>query len=347
MKKDLVKTLEEVISIPSPTGYFREVNRYLVSRLEEMKVEYKVTNKGAVLVKLPGKSEEAVLFSAHCDTLGAMVKEIKSNGRIKAAMIGGCPWVSLDAENCTLRTIDDRRYSGTFQGVKPSVHIDGGDVQKTERNQDTTEFILDLEVNSKEDVEKYGINVGDFIFVDPRFTYTETGFIKSRYLDDKASVAILLTAIEELKNKKLENTVYFFITNYEEVGHGASAQIPETVREFIAVDMGAPGNGQNSTEYAVDICAKDSTGPFDLSVLEKLVGLSKDNKIDYRVDVYTYYGSDAAAALRSGNDIRCGLIGAGVFASHGYERTHRKSMENTLALVKAYALHGLKEYKSK
>lgn len=341
MKTDLVEILEDIISIPSPTGYYREVNEHVTALLDDLEVPYTVTNKGGILAKLQGTSEEAILFSAHCDTLGAMVKEIKPNGRIKAAMIGGCPWVSLDAENCSLRTSDNKRITGTFQGTKPSVHIDGADVSKTERNQDTTELVLDIESSSKKETEDFGVNVGDFIFIDPKFTYTETGFIKSRYLDDKASVAILIKAISELKSQKLKNTVYFFITNYEEVGHGASAGIPAEVKEFIAVDMGAPGNGQESSEYAVNICAKDSTGPFDLGIRERLTETAKENGIPYRIDIYNFYGSDASAAQKGGYDIRTGLIGAGVFASHGYERTHRKSMDATLELVIKYAVKGL------
>lgn len=343
MEHKLVSLLRQVIEIPSPTGYDREILAFLSDYVKDLGLEFSLTNKGGFLVKIPGKNPEAILFSAHVDTLGAMVKEIKSNGRIKVTMIGGCPWVSLDAENCQVRTRDDRRYHGTFQGTKPSVHIDGGEVAKQERNQDTTELILDEKVFSKEDVEKLGINVGDFVFVDPRFVSQDNGFIKTRYLDDKASVAILLEAMDQLKAANLDNTIYFFITNYEEVGHGASAKVPEEVKEFIAVDMGAPGNGQNSSEFAVNICAKDSSGPYDLGIKDRLVDLAEKEAIPYRVDIYNFYGSDASASLRAGHDIRTGLIGAGVFASHAYERTHLESMEATLNLVLAYAKAGLPE----
>jgi putative aminopeptidase FrvX len=257
-------------------------------------------------------------------------------------MLGGCPWVSLDAENCVVRTSSDKRINGTFQGTKPSVHIDGGEVAKTERDENTTELVLDEKVSTKEEVEKLGIEVGDFVFVDPRFTALPNGFIKTRYLDDKASVAVLLEAMAALKEAKLANTVFFFISTYEEVGHGASAGIPENVREFIAVDMGAPGNNQNSSEFAVNICAKDSSGPYDLGIRDRLVNLCKEHEIPYKIDIYPFYGSDASASLRAGHDIRTGLIGPGVFASHAYERTHIESMEATLNLVVEYAKKGLK-----
>ena len=341
MNTKLVDLLEKIVSIPSPTGYHREILPFIKAYTEALGIETILLNKGAVLAKIPGKKEAAILFSAHVDTLGAMVKEIKGNGRIKAAMLGGCPWISLDAENCVVRTSDDRRISGTFQGTKPSVHIDGPEVSKTERTADTTELILDEKVSSKEEAEQLGIQVGDFIFVEPRFTALPNGFIKTRYLDDKASVAILLEAMAELKGQELENTLYFFISAYEEVGHGASAGIPAQVREFIAVDMGAPGNDQNSSEFAVNICAKDSSGPYDLGIRERMVNICREQGIPYRVDLYTFYGSDASASLRAGFDIRTGLIGAGVFASHGYERTHVESMEATLALVLEYARRGL------
>lgn len=341
MNTKLIDLLETIIAIPSPSGYDREIVPFILEHIHSLGIKAALTNKGAILAEIPGKSEEAIVFSAHVDTLGAMVKEIKPNGRLKVSMIGGCPWVSLDAENCEVRTSDDRRFSGTFQGTKPSVHIDGGEVAKTERNQDTTELVLDEKVSSREDAEKLGVSVGDFIFVDPRFTATSNGFIKSRYLDDKASVAILLEAMTELKDMELPNTIHFFISTFEEVGHGASAGTPELAREFIAVDMGAPGNGQNSSEYDVNICAMDSTGPFDLGIRERLVNLCKDNGIPYKVDIYNFYGSDASASQRSGSDIRTGLIGAGVFASHAYERTHIESMEATLRLVVEYARAGL------
>ena len=339
----LTTMLRQIIEIPSPTGYDREILPWLDQQIRALGIETTQLNKGAILARIPGRSDEAILFSAHADTLGAMVREIKSNGRIKAAMLGGCPWVSLDAENCVIRTADDRRYSGTFQGTKPSVHIDGAEVGKTERTAETTELILDERVASKAEVEALGIDVGDFIFIDPRFTALPNGFIKTRYLDDKASVAILLEAMARLKADDLPNTLYFFISTYEEVGHGASAGIPAAVREFIAVDMGAPGNDQNSSEFCVNICAKDASGPYDLGIRERLVKLCKDQAIPFKVDIYTYYNSDASASLRSGHDIRCGIIGAGVFASHGYERTHLDSMTATLDLVLACARAGFAE----
>ncbi len=337
----MTKTLEELVNIPSPTGYSVEIVRYLEDFLKKENIRYYLTNKGAVIAEIPGETEESILFSAHVDTLGAVVKEIKSNGRLKLSLMGGYTWATLDAENCVLRTRKNDRYTGTVQSTKPSVHIDGPQAHSIERNQDNTEMILDEKIFTREEAENLGIMVGDFIFVEPRFTYTEKGFIKSRYLDDKASVAILLEAMKRLNKEKQKNKLYFFISTYEEIGHGAASAIPEGVKEFIAVDMGAPGNGQASSEYKVNICAKDSSGPYDLEIKDRMIDLCEENNIPYTVDIYNYYGSDASAALRAGYDLRTGLIGAGVFASHGYERTHEESMEATLNLVLAYAKRGM------
>ena len=339
--RNMTEILKELVNIPSPTGYSREVREYLKKYLDDLGVKYEVTNKGAVIATIPGKNKETIMFSAHVDTLGAMVKEIKGNGRLKLSMLGGSTWTTLDAENCIIRTMEDKRYTGTIQSVKPSVHIDGQEAHSIVRSQDTTELVLDEKVSSKDDVEKLGINVGDYVFIDPRFVRTESGFIKSRYLDDKASVAILLKAIEILKDSEPVNTLSFFISTFEEVGHGATASISSDVKEFIAVDMGAPGNGQNGSEFETNICAKDSSGPYTLEILEKFVRLCKENNIPHKIDIYNFYGSDASAALRAGYDVRTGLIGAGVFASHAYERTHEDSMKATLDLVVAYAKEGL------
>ena len=202
------------------------------------------------------------------------------------------------------------------------------------------ELILDEKVFNKEDVEKLGINVGDFVCLDSRTTITETGFVKSRHLDDKASVSVLLYTIKYLIENEIElpYTTNFFISNYEEVGHGAAAAIPENTKEFISVDMGAPGPNQNSTEYAVCICAKDSSGPYDYNLRKKLITLCKEKSIPYAIDIYPHYGSDASAALSAGWDIKAGLIGPGVYASHAYERTHLDAIKATTELVINYAI---------
>lgn len=337
--EDILKTyLKNILTIPSPTGYTEKVMCYIKQELDSIHVPYSTTTKGAVVVTFAGNdlSSERTI-SAHIDTLGAMVKEIKSNGTLALVPVGGFMMTSIDGENCIVETMDEKSYTGTIQTIKPSVHISGDEARDLKRIPENMEIVLDEKVTSKEDVEKLGIDVGDFICFDSRTTFTEKDFIKSRHLDDKASAAILLYAIRYLKENHITPayTTNFFLSNYEEVGHGA-ASIPPKTKEFLSVDMGAPGPGQNSSEYSVCICAKDSSGPYDYEFRKRLIGLCKKNNISYKIDIYPHYGSDASAAQRAGWDIRTGLIGTGVFASHAYERTHMDGILATLDLIMEY-----------
>ncbi|MFD3155844.1 M42 family metallopeptidase [Haloimpatiens sp. FM7330] len=330
--------LKNILSISSPTGYTNKIMDYIKEELHMLNAYYVTTNKGAVVVTIKGKNDNYQrTLSAHVDTLGAMVKGINSTGTLALTPLGGFMMNSIEGENCTIETIEGKTFTGTIQTQKPSVHISGDDARGLKRTPENMEVVLDEKVSSKEDVEKLGIDVGDFICFDTRTRFTEKGFIKTRHLDDKASVAILLYTIKYLieNNIELPYTTNFFISNYEEVGHGA-CYIPERTKEFVSVDMGAPGLDQNSSEYSVCICAKDSSGPYDLDLRKKLTHLSKENNIDYKIDTYPHYGSDASAAVRAGWDIKTALIGPGVFASHAYERTHMDSVLATIDLVLNY-----------
>jgi putative aminopeptidase FrvX len=329
--------LNNILAIPSPTGFTNNVMDYIKEELHILDIYYYTTNKGNVIAKLDGENKDIVrTFSCHVDTLGAMVKEIKPEGRLALIPIGGFMMNSIEGENCTIETLDSKSYSGTIQTIKPSIHIHS-DAKDLKRDPENMEVVIDERVNSREDVAKLGIGVGDFITFDPRTVFTESGYVKSRHLDDKASTAILLYTLKYIKenNIKLPYTTNFLFSTYEEVGHGA-ASIPEGTTEFIAVDMGAPGTGQNSSEYSVCICAKDSSGPYDFSLRKKLIQLCIQENIPYKVDIYPHYGSDASAALRAGFDIKTALIGTGVFASHGYERTHSEGIMATLDLIVKY-----------
>jgi putative aminopeptidase FrvX len=336
--KEILSILKELILKDSPTGYHEKVMDYVREELTNAGIAFKTTNKGAVIAKISGKSAEGLLYSAHTDTLGGMVKSIKDKGTLEFTLIGGYMFNTLESENCKVMTSDGKLISGTVQTTKPSVHIDSNEAKTLERVQANMEVVLDERVSSKDDVAKLGIGVGDFVFMDPKLMILDNGFVKSRYLDDKASAAVLLAAAKKLKDMEPERSIYFFISNYEEVGHGASAGIPEEITEFIAVDMGAPGNNQNSSEFKVNICAKDSTGPYDYTLRKRLVSICERESIPYAVDIYPSYGSDASAALSAGHDLRTGLIGPGVFASHGYERTHLDSLMATFDLVVKYAM---------
>lgn len=340
-KDKITYYLKNLISIGSPSGYTHKVMDYIKDELSRKEIPYRTTNKGALIVSFEGKNKDYErTFSAHVDTLGAIVKSINSKGTLSLQPIGSYMMNSIEGENCTIESSNGKSYSGTIQTTKPSVHISGNEARELKRVPENMEVVIDEKVSSKEDVEKLGISVGDFICIDTRFRITDSGFIKSRYLDDKASAAALLYCIEFIHEHSLSlpYTVNFFISNYEEVGHGATAGIPEKTKEFIAVDMGAPGLDQNSSEYTVCICAKDSSGPYDYELRQKLVDVCSKNSIPYKIDIYPFYGSDASAALRAGWDVRTALIGPGVFASHGYERTHMESLEATTKLVLQYAI---------
>ena len=331
--------LVELLNINSPSGDTVEAVEYVKKYFEKLGLSTKITTKGALVATLEGRSkEDQVAVSAHVDTLGAMVKEIKSNGRLKLTQIGGYPWVTVDGEYCTIASLGGKHYRGTILHEKTSSHNYGSLPKEDVRTENNIEVRIDEEVFNKEDTEKLGIEIGDFVYLDPRTEVTESGFIKSRHLDDKACVAVLMETARNLVENKImpSKTTHFFISNYEEVGHGAAGVLDGSVKELIAVDMASPGIGQQSMEQSVTICAKDSSGPYDLEIKKRLVNLSKDNEVDYKLDIYNYYGSDASAALRAGGQLRHGLIGPGVDASHAYERTHMKGLENTTKLLIAY-----------
>ncbi|HEY4544227.1 MAG TPA: M42 family metallopeptidase [Tissierellaceae bacterium] len=335
----ITEQLKNLLSIPSPTGNTEKAIDFLESEFKSLNLKTRRNNKGGLIATLPGEiTEEEITLSAHVDTLGAMVKEIKPNGRLKLTQIGGYAWSTIEGEYVNIETLDGDTYSGTVLTTKSSVHVHGSETTTIERNQDNMEIRLDEKVESKGDVLDLGINVGDFIHIDPKIEFTESGFIKSRHLDDKAGVVSILAIAKYFVDNNIspKYTTNFYISNYEEVGHGASSNMPEKTVEFLAIDMAAPGEGQTSDEFSVTICAKDSSGPYDLNMRRKLTHLAKKEGLSYKVDIYPSYGSDASAALRAGNDIRAGLIGPGVDASHSYERTHIEAIQNTVRLAILY-----------
>ena len=279
-------------------------------------------------------ANDGLLLEAHGDTLGAMVAQIKGNGRLKLTALGGMSANNAETENVRIYTRSGRILEGTCQLCNASVHVNG-DYSSAKRSWDTVEIVLDEDVNSAADTRALGIEVGDIVAFEPRTRVTASGYIKSRFLDDKLSVAILLGLAKYIKDEHitLPRRTYVHITVYEEVGHGCSASCPADVTEGISVDMGCVGNGLSCTERTVSICPKDSHGPYSYEVVGKLIDAAKAEGADYAVDIYPFYGSDVEATLRSGVDIRHGLIGAGVFASHGYERSHIDGVYNTLKVL--------------
>jgi putative aminopeptidase FrvX len=327
--------------IPSPTGDTEEAISWTKAEFEGLGYNAIVNNKGGLLVTIPGRLQGMErCLSAHVDTLGAMVFEVKSNGRLKLTNIGGTPWTSIEGEHVVIKASSGKRYTGTVLSTKAASHVWGAEAHKMERTADTMEVRIDEKVKTKDDVLELGIKPGDFVVFDPRSEVTSSGFIKSRHLDDKASVVALLGCAKYLSDKGLKPayTTHLFITNYEEVGHGGSYGIPEATREFIAVDMGCVGNGLLGSEYTVSICAKDSGGPYDLKLRKKLEEVCEKDNIPYVVDIFPFYGSDAGAALRAGHNVRTACIGVGVDASHAHERTHKEGLLATARLVTSYVL---------
>lgn len=341
MKKYMDYVLEEtkkILAIDSPTGYTKEAADYIMAAYEAMGYHPVKTVKGGVLAEIGGKDEkDAILLEAHMDTLGAMVREIKGNGRLKLSPLGGLNPNNTETENCRIITRKGEKYEGTLQLENASIHVNG-EYNDTKRSYDTMEVVLDENVTSEEETRKLGIMEGDIVAFDPRTIITSKGYIKSRFLDDKLSVGILMGYARYLKEENIttKRKIYQHITVYEEVGHGASGTVPQGVTEILSVDMGCVGESLKCTERQVSICAKDSMGPYDYEVVSNLIQAAQENDIDFAVDVYPYYGSDADAALKAGYDCRHGLIGAGVYASHGYERSHVDGAENTLKLLKGY-----------
>lgn len=328
----------ELLQIDSPTGYTAKAAAWVKETFASLGYKTKLTEKGGVLVDLGGLDEgNGILLQAHTDTLGAMVAEIKGNGRLRVTNLGGMRAENAEAENVRLHTRDGRVMEGTLQLCNASVHVNGG-YGDTKRSFDTTEVVLDEEIDSAEQARAMGIEVGDVVCFDPRSRVTGTGYIKSRFLDDKLSVGILVGLAKYLKDTGTTpaRRVWAHITVYEEVGHGGSASVPAGVTEAISVDMGCVGNGLGCTEKKVSICAKDSGGPYHYEVVGKLIEAAKRENADYAVDVYPHYGSDVEATLRGGADLRHGLIGPGVYASHGYERSHVEGVLNTLKVLKGY-----------
>ena len=327
-----------LLAIDSPSGYTARAAAWVQEAFAALGFDARITKKGGVLVDLGGRdADDGLLLEAHADTLGAMVAQVKGNGRLRLTSLGGMNPNNAETENVRVHTREGKVIEGTCQLCNASVHVNG-DYSSARRSWDSVEIVLDEDVHSADDTRALGIEVGDIVCFDPRTRRTASGYLKSRLLDDKLSVGILLGLAKYLADGGIvpQRRVWAHITVYEEVGHGGSASVPAGVTEAISVDMGCVGDGLQCTEKQVSICAKDSGGPYSYDVTTRLIQAAKATGANYAVDVYPYYGSDVEATLRSGVDIRHGLIGAGVYASHGYERSHIDGVHNTLLVLKGY-----------
>ncbi len=336
-KDYIFEVIEGLMSIDSPSSYCRKAIEYVGEIAVELGHEFRITNKGCGVITVRGtEDEKRVGLAAHTDTLGLMVRSIAGDGTINFTKIGGPILPTLDGEYCRIHTRSGKIYTGTILSKSPSVHV-FADNSTRPRDEGNMYVRLDEVVKSADDVKKLGICVGDIIAYDPKTVITESGFVKSRFLDDKASVACILAALKTMKDlgQKPRFDTEIYITVYEEVGHGG-APMGEGLDEMLAVDMGCIGLDLSCTEYDVSICAKDGGGPYDYEMVSRLKNYAEENELDYAVDIYPFYGSDVGAMLRAGHDVRGALIGPGIHASHGMERTHINALIQTVKLIMLY-----------
>lgn len=331
---NVYQTLRELIAIDSPTGYTGNACRYIFDLLRQYGYTPDYTNKGAVRCQL-SREEPVLALAAHTDTLGAMVAEITEHGVIKISPLGGWPLTSFEGEYVRIATLSGKSYTGTFLLYNSSAHVNNA-VNTVERKLSNMYIRLDEEVEQKRDVLKLGIRVGDVICFDPRYQELPNGYIKSRFLDNKSGCYVLLEVARRLREMRKETPVELFFSHFEEVGHGGCVGFSPSVRELLVVDMGVVGEGCSGKETCCSICAKDASGPYDYAFRQRLVSLAESGNIPYQLDIYPFYSSDGSAALRAGRDVRVALIGPGVSASHGVERTHHKGVEATVQLCLAY-----------
>ncbi|HKZ44114.1 MAG TPA: M42 family metallopeptidase [Anaerolineales bacterium] len=333
--------LQGLLNTPSPTGFAENAIAFTEQAFGKFPhLAMRRTRKGALLISWPGASSTSPrALTAHVDTLGAMVKEIKSNGRLQLSKLGGYAWNAVEGEGCTVFTRKGDQIRGSFLLNKASTHVFGTEVTKEERLDENMEVRLDARTGSSSETIDLGIEIGDFVAFDPRVELNN-GFIRSRHLDDKACVATIFASVDAMieAGKKPSQDTFILISNYEEVGHGASTGIPAEVQELLAVDMAAVGDGQNSSEFFASICVKDSGGPYHHAFSNRLRDLADAHHIPYMVDIYPYYGSDGEAFWRAGGDVAVALIGPGVDASHNYERTHTDALLATANWITAYLL---------
>ncbi len=337
----LVDFLVRLLNVTSPTGFAEPAIAFVEKELSKYKqLELSRTRKGALVAMWPGESDlPPVALTAHVDTLGAVVKEIKPNGRLKLSRIGGIQWPSVEAEGVWVFTSKGEKIRGSVLIDTASGHIYSAAGSETPRNDDHMEVRLDARTLSDKETRALGINIGDCVAFDPRVEVTN-GFIRSRFLDDKACVTNIVAAIKSMADagQSPARTVYFHISNYEEVGHGAAAGIPSDVAELVTVDMAVVGHGQESDEFSATLCIKDGGGPYHFGLNNKLRELAEKYNIPYKTDVYVFYGSDGEAFWRAGGDVALALIGPGIDASHNYERAHIDGLLATTNWIMAYLL---------
>ncbi len=336
----LAQVLKRLLEIPSPSGYTDTVVRYACEELDKLGVEYELTRRGAIRARIPGVEQKgARALIAHLDTLGAMVKFLKDNGRLEVVPIGHWSARFADGARCTIFT-DKGAFRGSLLSLKASGHTYNEEVDTQPTSWQNIELRVDALARTKRDLRRLGISIGDTVAIDTRSEFLPNGYIVSRHLDDKAGCASMFAAMKALvdSKEKLPVDTLFIFTISEEVGVGASSVLTQDVASLISVDNGTTAPGQASDEFGVTIGMADQTGPFDYHLSRKLVRLCHDNDIAYQQDVFRYYRSDSASAVEAGHDVRAALIAFGIDASHGHERIHMHALRSLAELVTSYAL---------
>ena len=340
-KHYLINSFERIINVPSPVGYYVELNPVLEEMAQELGLSVTHDNRSTTYITIPGKNpEKSIMVGAHADTLGMMIYKIEKDGKLRVRQLGGCNFNNLEGETVYIHTRDGRKYSGLLACQSHSVHV-FEDARSLERNESTMMIILDEDISSKEEVQALRISNGDFVSVDPRMQLTENGYLKSRFIDDKGAIACVFSVLKYLKEHNLQpaHNVIFAIPYNEEIGFGGT-YIPDGVSEYLAVDIGLIGPDLEGNERSVSICAKDNAAPYDYKLTNRLVECAKATDTKYALDVFYRYGTDANAAMRAGNNLRAAAFGMAVYCSHGMERTHLDGMIGTVNILLEYILQG-------
>lgn len=339
-KQYLIDSFKRIINVPSPVGYSIELNPVLKKMAEELGLEVTRDNRSTTYITIPGKNKEKnIMVGAHADTLGMMVYKIEKDGKLRVRQLGGCNFNTLEGETVYVHTRNGKKYSGLFACQSHSVHV-FDDARTLERNENTMMILLDEDVTSKEEVQALGISNGDYVSIEPRMQLTENGYLKSRFLDDKGSVACCFTAMKYLQEHHLQPAynVTFAIPYNEEIGFGGT-YIPDGISEYLAVDIGLIGPDLDGNEHAVSICAKDNAAPYDYQLTNRIIECAKATDTPYAVDVFYRYSTDANAAMRAGNNLKAAAFGMAVYCSHGMERTHVDGMIGTVNIILEYLLN--------
>ena len=334
-----IERFKMLLAVDSTTGQYEEIQKLLCRELEEMGYEYRLIHKGGVIADLGGEGN-ALVVTAHLDDIGLMVRHVNADGTLNVCPVGGLYPFYCMTENVRIYTRDGKTYTGTVCRTPNSVHVTEEELRDIAPDfRKNVCVVLDEDVKSAADTEALGITTGDMIALEPRFNYAN-GYLKSRFVDDKACAAVLLELMQCMKEAGVIpfRKVYAYFAMYEEIGHGTTV-LPEDVRDMLALDIAPTGPEQTSDEKKVSIFAKDSRFPYHWEMTNELRRTALDTGVDFVMDIFTpHYGTDCDVSLTAGHDIRHAAIGPGTANSHGYERTHIDGLKNTFDLLAAYVL---------